>query len=60
MHSITAQGTIAPYARYCAPARDCCAWLLLLLVACPVLRFLSVLLRNVGRKEALNEEQEKK
>ena len=32
------------------------AWLLLLLVACPVFRFLSVLLRNVGRKEALNEE----
>ena len=30
------------------------AWLLLLLVACPVFRFLSVLLRNVGRKEALN------
>ena len=32
------------------------SWLLLLLVACPVFRFLSVLLKNVGRKEALNEE----
>ena len=32
------------------------SWLLLLLVACPVFRFLSVLLKNVGRKEALNED----